>query len=259
MSLITNNDLQAILDKLARWGSEVDGDLTFDNTFTAGIQVANSHVMSGGSSLAVDILATADQDVIADLLPAARDLDESNPVQSTAYLGSIPGIAAFLTGLATHLRRYGSASSLDAYLTALNTSSPTLRAHGNFKKYVASLSRGNLFVPVDTVLATFTETGATTGTYVHNAAITDYAGAKLVVRNFGALTTSAVVTVHAVKLDGTTADLTATLSTHTDAHETDLSDTAKLYTNVTGVSITTGTNLDAFKIVAKADRSVAAA
>jgi len=262
MSLITNTELRTILDKLARWASEAIGDTAFNNAFTAGMQLANSHVMSGGSSLATYILATADEDVIADLLPAARDLDESNPVPPDGFLLAIPGITKLIAGLNAHIKRYNGAASLDAYLTLLNAGTPTLRAHGFFAKYLKTLSKGNVFIPTDLDIATFTETGAAAGTFAHLTAIdtTAYAGAKLVAKNVGALTSSAVISVVAKKLDGTSATLTATLSTHTDAHETDLSDTTQLYVDVTNITMASGgTNADVFKITAKTDRSVASA
>ena len=104
-------------------------------------------------------------------------------------------------------------------------------------------------------------TGATTGTFAHSTAIdkTQYAGAKLVVKNNGVISGTTGVTVTAVKLDGTTASLTASVATLTDGHETNLSDTAMLYTDVTAVAVTGGTNADALKIVAKTDRSIASA
>lgn len=262
MALLTNNQLQTILDKLARWASESIGDQEFDDAFSAGMQTANADIMSGGNSLATYILATADEDVIADLLPPARDLDETNPVPPDGFLLAIPGINALVKALNAHIKRYNGAATLDAYLTALNAGTPTLRAHGFFAKYLKSLSKGNVFIPNDLVLAHFTETGAAAGTYAHNAAIdaTTYAGAKLVVKNVGALTSSAVVSVAAKKLDGTAATLTATLSTHTDAHETDLNDTTKVYIDVTGITMASGgTADDVFEIVAKTDRDISAA
>jgi len=94
---------------------------------------------------------------------------------------------------------------------------PTLRVHGHFKKYLKTVSKQNAFIPSDLILATFAETGAAAGTYAHVAAIdkTVYAGAKLVIKNVTALTSSPVVSVNVKKFDGTTATLTATLSTHT--------------------------------------------
>src|SRR6266403_1794137 len=125
MALITNNQLQAILDKLARWATEAVGDTEFNNAFTAGMQLANSHVMSGAGSLATYIISTASEDVMADLLPAARDLDETNPVPPDAFLLGVKGIAAQIAALTAHVKRYNGAVSLDAYLTTLNAGTPT--------------------------------------------------------------------------------------------------------------------------------------
>jgi hypothetical protein len=262
MALISNAQLTVILDKLARWASESVGDAEFNDSFTAGMELANSNVMSGAGSLAAYIMATADEDIMADLLPPARDLDEDNPVPPDAFLLGITSVNRMVAALSTHIRRYNGAASLDAYLTVLNAATPTLRAHGFFAKYLKTLSKGNVFIPNDVTLATFAMTGSATGTYTHLTAIntTSYAGAKIVAKNVTALTTDPVVTVIAKKLDGTTASLTATLTTGTINNEANLSDTAKLYTDVTGISIASGgTNAETFSIVAKTDRSIAAA
>jgi hypothetical protein len=260
MSQIGNSDLQTILDKLARFVTESVGDPEFADDFNAGMEFAAGNVLSGAGALDTFILALDDVDQVADLLPAARDLDETHPTPPDGFVLSIPGINAMIAGLNAHFRRYGY-TGLDNKLTTLNASTPTLRAHGNFRKYLKTIAAKNSFIPNDLVLATFTMTGATTGTYAHVASIdtTKYAGAKLVVKNQGALATSAVVTVTGKKLDGTTASLTATLTTHTDNAETDLSVTTKLFVDVTAISITTGTNANVIEIVAKTDRSIAAA
>src|SRR6266566_10049116 len=120
MSLITNQELQDILDKLARWATESIGDTEFNDAFSAGMQLANSDIMSGGNSIAAYVLATGDEDVIADILPPARDLDEANPVPPDGFLLAIPGINKLITALNTHIHRYQGAVSLNAYLTLLN-------------------------------------------------------------------------------------------------------------------------------------------
>ena len=260
MGQLNNSQLTVVLDKLARFATESTGDPEFNPSFSAGMHTAWGHVLNGAGGLDTYILGLADIDIAADLLPAARDLDETEPTPPDGFLLNIAEVNAQIKGLDTHFKRFGF-KGVDDYLTQQNASVPTIRAHGHFRKYLKTISAKNSFIPNDIDLATFAETGATTGTFAHLAAVdkTAYAGAKLVVKNVGALTTSAVVSVTAKKLDGTTAVLTATLSTHTDAHETDLSDTAKLYVDVTGITITTGTNADAFKIVAKTDRSIASA
>jgi hypothetical protein len=264
MGQISQGNLQTILDKLARFASESVGDPEFNSSFNAGMALAASNVLSGAGGIATFLLSLNDEDVEADLLPAARILDEQHPTPPDGFLLTVPSIKAQLTAIDTHLKGYGFAG-LDAYLTSLNGATgmtPTLRAHGHFKKYLKTLSARNAFVPVDTDLATFAETGAATGTYAHVAAIdkTVYAGAKLVIKNVTALTSSPVVTVAVKKFDGTTASLTATLSTHTINAETDLSDTTKVFVDVTNITIASGgTNAESFKVVAKSDRSVASA
>jgi hypothetical protein len=260
MGILNNTQLQTILDKLARYATEGVGDPEFNAGFSAGLAKAAADVLSGTNSIATYVLGLNDEDIEADLLPAARDLDENNPTLGDGYLLTLTGINALITALNTHYKRNGY-KGVDDYLTAQNAATPTLRAHGHFKKYLKTISAKNSFIPNDLDIATFTETGATTGTFGHLASIdtTQYAGAKLVVKNVTALTSSAVVSVTAKKLDGTTAVLTATLSTHTINNETNLSDTSKLYVDVTAISITTGTSGDQFKIVAKTDRDISAA
>jgi hypothetical protein len=191
-------------------------------------------------------------------------LDETNPTPPDGFLLGVVSINNILKALDTHFKNFGF-KGVDDYLKGQNGATgltPTLRAHGHFARYLKTLSPTNVFVPTDTILATFTETGAAAGTYAHLAAVdkTKYAGAKLVIKNVTALTTSAVISVTAKKIDGTTGILTATLSTHTINTETNLSDTAQVYVDVTGISMASGgTAADEFEVVAKTDRSIASA
>jgi hypothetical protein len=264
MPIITNTDLQATVDKLARWAMESVGDGSFGSSFTAGIATANSHVMSGAGSLFTYFGpggTCTDGDVVADLLPAARNLDESNPTPPTRFLVQSAGVAAFLSALDANIKRYNPATTtLDAYLSSLNATTPTLRVHQAFYDHLKSMSRSNVFVGADTVLATFAATGATSGTYTHVAALPSYvAGAKIVVKNSGSVTTGATLTVTGKKADNTTQVLTATIATGTTGTETDLSVTTKLFVDVTAVTITGGTNANTYSIVAKTDRSITSA
>lgn len=260
MAIIGNSDLQTILDKLARFVTESVGDPEFADDFNAGMEFAADNVFSGAGALSTFILGLDDIDQVADLLPAARSLDETHPTPPDGFVLSIPGINAMIAGLNAHFRFFGY-TGLDNYLTTQNASTPTLRAHGNFRKYLKTIAAKNSFIPNDTVLATLTMTGATTGTYANVASIdtTKYAGAKLVAKNQGATNSDSTISVTARKLDGTTAVLTATLSTNTDNAEADLSVTTKLFVAVTGITVTGGTNGDVIEIVAKTDRSIAAA
>lgn len=261
MAIITNSDLQGLLDKLARWAGEATGDAAFNNAFNAGITTANASVMSGAGSLFTYLYALADGDPAADMLDAARDLDETNPVAPTRFLVQIAGIASFFSALNRHIVRYNPATTtIDAYLTSLNASTPTLRVHQSLHDHLKAFSRKNVFIAADTVLATFSVTAPTTGTFASIATIgTSYAGAKLVVKNQGAVTTGATLSVTGKKLDLTTQVITATIATGTDNTETNLSSLLQLFTEVTAVSITGGTNTNVYEIVAKTDRSVAAA
>jgi len=263
--IITNNDLRAIADKLARFATESVGDPEFSDAFNAGMEKASEDVLSGNNSIAKYLLDLAEEDVTADLLPAARDLDENHPTPADGFLLAIKGVASMISALNAHFRRYNYAS-MDAYLTSINGATgltPTLRFHGHFKKYLQTISAQNAFVPSDTDIASFAVTGAAAGTYTHIAGIskTQYAGAKLVLKNVGALNSSPVVTVTGKSwATGGTVSLTATITVHDDAHETDLSDTNKLYMDVTNITIASGgTGGDHFKVVAKTDRDISAA
>lgn len=260
MGMLNNSQLQVIIDKLARFATESVGDPEFNAGFSAGMAKASADVLTGAGALDTYILTLDDIDIEADLLPAARDLDETPPTLADGFLLTIQGVNSMIKALDTHFKRNGF-KGMDDYLSVQNASVPTLRAHGHFKKYLKTISAKNSFIPNDLVLATFLETGAAAGTYAHLASIptAQYAGAKLVIKNVTALTTSAVVTVTAKKLDGTLANLTATLTTHTIDHETDLSDAAKNYIDVTAIAITTGTADDEFEVVAKTDRDISAA
>jgi hypothetical protein len=262
MPLISNAALQAIGDKMARFAALSVGDPAFDNSFTAGLDAASAAVLSGGNSIAQYLLDSNDEAVTADLLPAARDLDESHPVMPTGFLLGIPGISAMITAINNHLKRYAGVPSLDAYLTTLNASTPTLRFHAAFTDHLKALSAKNVFIGNDLDIARVNVTGAATGTYTHLAAIdkTKYSGAKLVARNVGALTATTALSITGKKFDGTTATLTVSISTLTDAAETNLSDVTKVFVDVTGISVTSGgTAGNVIKIVAKTDRSIAAA
>ena len=262
MALITNAELQVVGDKLARFAAMSVGDTAFDASFTAGMQAANAAVMSGAGSIAAYVMSTLDEDVMADLLSAARNLDEANPVPPARFIIGIPGIAAMIAAINTHLKRFSPVATLNLYLSLLNASTPTLRFHQSFSDHLLLLSAKNVFIAKDLSIAQVNVTGATAGTYSHLGAINHalYAGAKLVAKNEGAITASTVIAVTGKKFDLTTATLTATISTLTDAAETNLSDTTKNFIDVTNITITSGgTSGNVIKIVAKTDRDISAA
>jgi hypothetical protein len=187
-------------------------------------------------------------------------LDQTNPVPPTGFLIQVKEISAMLTALDTHFKRFGY-KGVDDRLSSVNASAPTLRAHGFFKRYFGKITAPNSFIPSDLALAQIIPTAATAGTYTHLAKVdkTQYAGAKLVAKNVGALTATTGITVTAIKLDGTSATLTASLSTLTDGHETNLSDVSLLFVDVASIAVTGATSGDHINIVAKTDRSIAAA
>lgn len=260
MAIISNTDLQAVVDKLARWAAMSVGDAAFNGSFNAGMEAANAAVMSGSGSLFAFLHGLTDGDPAADMLASARNLDESNPVPPTRFMIGIAEVAAFMTAMNNHIKRYNPATAtLDAYLLALNESTPTLRVHQALHDHLKVFSRKNVFVGADTVLATFSATGAATGTFASVTTLAGLAGAKLRVKNQGAVTTGATLTITGKKLDGTTASLTVTVSTGTDNAEQDLSVTTRLFVEVTAISITSGTNGNVYEIVAKTDRDISAA
>ena len=260
MALLSNANLQAILDKLARYAGIAAGDADL-GSFTGGFDAAALVALSGGSSLADFVLDLNDLDQVADLLPAAQALNEGHPAPAASIITQATGITAMLNALDAHYANTSAFATVNAYLTSINVPTPTLRAHGLFRRYYGRIAAANSFIPADLDLATFTVLTATTGTFADVGSIdtTKYGGAKLVAKNVGALTSTTGITVNATKLDGTTVNLTASIATLTDGFETNLSDTTMKFINVNSIAVTGATAGDDFKIVAKTDRSIAAA
>lgn len=259
---ISNTILQTVADKLARFAGTVVGDPVLNGAFTAGFATGSAAVLSGANSIATYLITTADEGSLADMLPAARDLDEVNPVPPTRFLFGVASISAQVKTLDTYCKHYGGAASFNAYMTALNVSGPVLRVHQMFADHLQSMSPQNVFIGADTDIARVNVTGAAAGTYTHIALIdkTKYSGAKLVAKNVGALTATTALSITGKKFDGTLATLTVSIATLTDAAETNLSDVTKVFVDVTAISVISGgTAGNIIKIVAKTDRSIAAA
>lgn len=256
MAIISSGNLQTVLDKMARWAAEAAGDSQVVTTPNAGIVIANTDVLA---ALETTIDGLTDNDQNADLLPAIRDLGDSAPALN--YFGAAAW-AGMLDAFDRHARRYGYAD-LNAYLSFLNVTTPALRVHNDFSKYLGRVRSPNVFIPVDTDLARIDITGAAAGTFVDIAAIdtTLYGGAKLVAKNNGALTTNPVLSVTVMNLiTGASQVLTVTTGSLSDGAETDLSDTTKKFWDVTNITVTSdGTGGNSVKIVAKTDRSITAA
>jgi hypothetical protein len=258
MGIIATSDLRTILDKIARYCGEAASDPDIGSTY--GFAAAAGHVLSGSGAIDTFILTLTDRDQIADLLPAARDLDENNPTAPATIISQAALVKAFMAALDIQCARFGY-KNLDGYLTFLNTPTPTLRTHGLLRRYLGAVSAANNFLTKDQVIATFTATGAATGTYAHVAAVdaTQYGPHKLRMKNVTVLTSAPTVTVTAKKPDGTTSTLTATISTLTINTETDLSDTGLKFVDVTNITIAGSTSGDEVEVIAKSDRSVASA
>lgn len=261
MSLITNAALTTLLDKAARFGAMGVGDAAFNASFTAGLEAAAAAVLSGSNSIETFLLSTADADVIADILPAARDLDEVHPSAPQRFLFGLASVGALFTGINNHVKRYGNAATLNVYLSALNASAPTLRAHAALSDHLIQLSPQNVFIGADLDLSSITVTGASAGTFLKLTAIdkAKYGGAKLVAKNVGVLGSTTAISVVGKKFDGTSATLTASIATLTSGAETNLSSVVREFVEVTGITVTGATAGNVIKIVAKTDRDISAA
>src|SRR5438445_1188688 len=112
MPIISNAALTVWLDKMARFATESVGDPEFNPAFTAGLEKGSADVFSGPGALATYLLTLTDHDVIADLLPTARDLDESHPVVPDGFLLTIKEVSAAISAMDKHCIRYGGAKSL---------------------------------------------------------------------------------------------------------------------------------------------------
>lgn len=257
--MIGNSDLQTILDKLARFAGEAVGDSEFNAAFDAGLDAAWNNTLKQGAGGLVNFTESLnDLQLNAYLAESTYKASIANLSPPDSFLLNIPEVKAIITALDNYFKANGYAS-LDAYLTSLNSSTPSLRVHAAFSKNLKKLSRGNVFVGADTALASLVATGATTGTFSKLTTLSTYAGAKLVVKNVGALGATTGVTVTAKKLDGTTATLTASVTTLTNGAETNLNDVTKSFVEVTGVAVTGATTGNQINIVAKTDRDISAA
>jgi hypothetical protein len=256
MAIIGTNNLQTILDKAARWAGETQGDTSVVAAANAGLLVANTDVLA---ALQTAVMGLTDVEQVADLLPSIRDLNDGAPVLHS-WAGSV--WAAVMRALDTHSQRYGYAS-LDAYLTYLNSVSPTLRVHGAIS-LLRAFSPGNVFTSANCVLATAAVTGASTATFTHVAALdtTRYAPGQIKVLNTkGEGLTSTVLTFPGAIKNGVATSINATVTVTTNATLTVFSDANLAFTDcpIAGATISGGNAGDTFSIVIVPDRSVSAA
>jgi len=267
MAQISNANLQSVLDKMARWAAETNGDPLASNLSVyaltspnAGFAVANTDVLAALQTL---ITGLTDPYQKADLLPPVVALNSGPPA-----LGSLGHAfwAAVRAALDVHALRYNNLaaadrSGLDALLRVLNASAPTLRAHGKFAQYFGNLSPGNVFTPLCFTLATVTVTGATSANFVHVTALDTelYAAGQIKVLNTKTegLTSTVLTFPNAVK-SGAAHSITATITTTTNQYLTAFDDVELLFTDcpVTGATITGGVSGDTFSIVIVPDRTV---
>ena len=264
MAIISASHLQTILDKAARWAAEAVGDSNVVASPNAGLLVANSDVLS---ALETAVAGFTDPEQLADLLPSVRDLADSNPILNS-WAGSV--WSELLDALDAHCRRYGYAN-LDAYLTYLNQSTPTLRAHGDFSQYLGRVSAPNTFTPGNALvlrgnglLAVVTVTGAATADFVHVGPLdlTKYAPGQIKVLNTNTegLTSTVLTFPNAINSSGAES-IVATITVQTNGHLTVFSDTGLIFSDcpVAGASISGGNAGDTFAIVIVPDRSVTSA
>ncbi len=271
MAILSNANLKTLLDKLARFAAELNGD-NLETTvaaggtrlltaFAAGLTVANSDVWSSLDTL---IAGFADNDQKSDLLPASHFLNQNNP-NALALLSAI--LAAPLAALDVHCALRSGVSTvqqpnaLDAYLTSLNLTTPTGRVHGELL-LVRKFSAGNVFFPTFLQLGTIAVTGAASGTYTHGAAVdlTKYGAGQIMLLNTNAHTTNAILSVTALKPGGATATVTFTAGGLTNNLLTAGSDITQSFSDVSGITVTSGgTAGDNYAVVLVPDRAVNAA
>lgn len=257
MAIIGASDLQAVLDKAARWAAEALGDSNVVDTPNAGVSIANTNVLA---ALQTAVQGLSDDQQVADLLPAIVDLAASPP-QINSWAGS--NWAAVLDAIERHCRRYGYAT-LDDYLDDLNDPTPTVRVHEDFAKYLRGISPANVFTPANVVLMNVTVTGAATATFTHVAALdtAKYAPGQIKVLNTKAEgLSSTVLTFPKAQKDGADQSVEATITATDDEALTAFDDTDLAFTDVltTSATISGGNSTDTFDIVIVPDRSITAA
>src|SRR5204862_126400 len=102
------------------------GDPEFDAGFTAGLEKAAADVLSGAGGIGTYLLTLNDEDIEADLLPAARDLDENHPTLADGFLLTLPEMKSMISALNKHFTLHGF-KGMDDYLTSQNAATATLR------------------------------------------------------------------------------------------------------------------------------------
>jgi len=269
MSQISNTNLKVICDKATRHALLANGSPMADDIATGAIYVETAP--AAGLLPANDAILAALKTAVTNFTDADQQADFIEPVltlfQGTPLLNQF--MYSFWSGvrraLDAHMSRYsvnamavGDRSPLDAALRVINLSA-LVRLHGDFNTYFGDISPVNLFTPLPFVLAHITITGASTLTFVHVSAISDYGPGQIAIHNTKTEgLTSTVLTLTAIA-GGLALAPTSTVTVQTDEHLTVCSDTAQVYTDCTGATVTGGVSTDTFDVVILPDRVINAA
>lgn len=245
MATISVSVLTTLLDSLA------SGKLIFD----AAMGTLGSESNTVGKAAANDVTtltAVADNQVQAALAVMYR-------ARASAVLaGSLYGT---LTGFNLWWALDAHTGGLDAFLRTNN-----VRVSPALKSLSFPLSPEQILPPSVNPMATFAVTGSGAGTYTHVADVdvTLYGRAWLQLVTTSVIgAANVVVTVTGLQVDGVTptsvtATITAGSSSGTAVNLGTLGTQADSYDSITGVSITGGTNGDAFKIISRVERVISA-
>lgn len=259
---ISTANLESIMDKLARFAAEANGDPLASAIATGGayaVTVPNSGVSVGANdvvpTLQTLISGFTDMQQQDDLGPSVVGLGTTFNIQSYVYslwVDLVKGLnkqgQRFNTMLSTDR------SGLDAMLRVLNATTLTLRAHGSFSKYFGGLSPVNVFTPIPAVIATLSVSATNVvavGT-VTPLDLTQYGTGQLAIQNTKAEgLTSTVFTV-----TSPTQTNTFTVSSQTNNELTAGSDNGKTWSTISTVTVSGGFNTDTFNLVILPDRTV---
>jgi len=277
MAQISTANLQTLLDKMARWAAEANGDALASAVATggayaatvpnSGLVVANSDVLATLDTLVLTTIADPDLDRL--VYPFVDQLKIQNPVGNSTWaaiwgqvLNALDAYGAYWNALTL-----ADKGGLDAMLRVLNAAAPTLRVHAAFAKYFGRVSPGNVFTDVPYVLGTIAVTGASAGTYTPtglngtgNLDTTRFGPGKIALQNTkgSAEGTLDVVTVNAIK-NGVSTPETFTAGATSNNYLTQA--TGDVTLTFSGVAaqvptISSGTNADAFSLVILPDRAI---
>ncbi len=243
MGTITTTALTTILDSVAT------GKLMFDASEGVLGTEANTIAKAASNDLAT-LSALADNDVQADLAIVFR----------TRFQGLLAG------SLYTILGAYNLWWALDKHLQGLNAFLTTnnIRVSPAVQQVGFPIVPQNIMPPVVNPMASFAITGSGVGAYAHVADVdtTKYGPAWLdavVTATVGAATINA--TIVGLQFDGATpvsktVAIAPNSSVGTTVHVGTLGTLADSFDSITGITITGGTNGDAFDVLSRVERAI---